>query len=925
MISTLAISKVGEYIIPGQSPEQVNIFRPSGIYIDGSGDVFFADYFNQLVQEVQSNASVLDFTLTLMPVRQGEQSAPQSQTVENDGNLPWAPTAITPDANAFVPAAGTTCVVGTPLAVDAQCVISAEFSPSPSVPIPANGPEFGNVDLPSVAVNTPLDIILVGDAIPANSTTVVVTSSLNPSSLGTPVTFTATVTTGAGTGPLDGAVTFYVDGVAPAVGGTVAVGATGVAAYTTATLTVGNHSITAVYMDINGAHLNSPTSAALVQTVTEGTVVVLVSSQNPSTAGQNVIFTATASSGIAGGVTPDGTVTFSDGSTILGTVTLSAAGIATFATATLTNGIHPIIATYNGDPLRQLQASMSNLVNQDVQVPSVVVLTSTPNPTNFGAPVTFTANVTSSSTQAPTGAVNFLDGTTLIGTATLNATGQAVFTTASLSSGTHPITAVYVGDNFNGSGTSNTVSEVIKPAATATTLTSSPSPPIAGGNTILTATITVTQGISTPTGTVTFTSGAAILGSAKVAASGIATLTVTFSPGSQSIVATYSGDANDVGSASAPLLLSVQIATSSSTVTSNLNPSVVLSPVTFSVTVTSNGGIPTGSVTFSADGVSIGTGTLNADGTATVMDATLTVGSHSITAAYAGDTDDAPSNSPALTQIVGTISTATALGVSTAGGATPEVILVATVVASTGPPPTGTVTFQSGSVVLGSAPLNSTGVAVLAPSLPAGSENVVAIYSGDATHSGSQSMPVSVSNVPLDFTVTVTPPSVTIPSSQSAVLNVALTSYSGFTDTIGLGCASLPAAVNCHFSTITEPLVANGTQTVQLTIDTNNPLGGGTSTASAQRPGAVKALFAGLTLPLSFFFGCLFWRLRRRHSAIFTTMAVLLFAMASMAITACNGFTQASASPGTYVIQVTGTGNSSDIVHYQNVTITITK
>jgi hypothetical protein len=186
-------------------------------------------------------------------------------------------------------------------------------------------------------------------------------------------------------------------------------------------------------------------------------------------------------------------------------------------------------------------------------------------------------------------------------------------------------------------------------------------------------------------------------------------------------------------------------------------------------------------------------------------------------------------------------------------------------------------------------------------------------------------MPVSVSNVPLDFTVTVTPPSVTIPSSQSAVLNVALTSYSGFTDTIGLGCASLPAAVNCHFSTITEPLVANGTQTVQLTIDTNNPLGGGTSTASAQRPGAVKALFAGLTLPLSFFFGCLFWRLRRRHSAIFTTMAVLLFAMASMAITACNGFTQASASPGTYVIQVTGTGNSSDIVHYQNVTITITK
>jgi hypothetical protein len=154
---------------------------------------------------------------------------------------------------------------------------------------------------------------------------------------------------------------------------------------------------------------------------------------------------------------------------------------------------------------------------------------------------------------------------------------------------------------------------------------------------------------------------------------------------------------------------------------------------------------------------------------------------------------------------------------------------------------------------------------------------------------------------------------------------VALTSFSGFTDTIGLGCASLPAAVNCHFSTYTEPLVANGTQTVQLTIDTNNPLGGGASTAGAQRPGAAKALFAGLTLPLSLFFGCLFFSLRKRHRAIFTTLAVVLFGFASMAVTACNGFTQVSATPGTYVIQVTGTGNSSDIVHYQNVTITIAK
>jgi hypothetical protein len=441
---------------------------------------------------------------------------------------------------------------------------------------------------------------------------------------------------------------------------------------------------------------------------------------------------------------------------------------------------------------------------------------------------------------------------------------------------------------------------------------------------VLTATVTVTLGVSTPTGTVTFTSGAATLGTAKVGANETATITVTFPPGSQAIVATYSGDTNDVGSASAPLALTVQTATTTSAVSSSANPSIVLASVTFTVKVTSNGGIPTGTVTFSADGSAIGPATLDATGSASISDASLAVGSHTITAVYGGDVNDAASTGT-LTQTVGTIATQTALGESTTTGANPEVILVATVVGATGPAPTGTVTFQSGNTVLGSAPLNASGVAILAPSLPAGTENVVAIYSGDTDHSASQSPAVPISNVPLDFTVTVTPASVTIPTSQSAALNVALTSYSGFTDTIGLGCASVPAAVNCHFSTISEPLVANGTQNVQLTIDTNNPLGGGTSTASAQRPGAAKALFAGLTLPLSLLFGCLFWRLRRHHSAVFTTLAVVLFGLASLAITACNGFTQSSAAPGTYVIQVTGTGNNSDIQHYQNVTITITR
>jgi hypothetical protein len=165
-------------------------------------------------------------------------------------------------------------------------------------------------------------------------------------------------------------------------------------------------------------------------------------------------------------------------------------------------------------------------------------------------------------------------------------------------------------------------------------------------------------------------------------------------------------------------------------------------------------------------------------------------------------------------------------------------------------------------------------------------------------------------------------------------VNVALTSISGFTDTIGLGCASLPAGVNCHFSTPSATLTANGTVNVTLTIDTNNPLGGGSSAMNLlpasqglQRlagEGKQIVSLAGLFLPLSVFFGCIFWRFRKRYAGLMTMALVLLLGGAALLVTGCGGFSQSSATPGTYVIQVTGTGVNSNISRYQNVTLVIT-
>ena len=186
---------------------------------------------------------------------------------------------------------------------------------------------------------------------------------------------------------------------------------------------------------------------------------------------------------------------------------------------------------------------------------------------------------------------------------------------------------------------------------------------------------------------------------------------------------------------------------------------------------------------------------------------------------------------------------------------------------------------------------------------------------------------MTISTTASDFNLKVTPNSVSIPTTENATVNVTLTSADGFTDTIGLGCASLPAGVNCHFSTPSATLAANGVVVVSLTIDTNNPLGGGTS-ASIARPamsGQRMVLAAGLLLPLGVLFGCIFWRFRRRYAQSMTVALMLLVGGGLLMATGCSGsFSQSSAAPGTYTIQVTGTGAKSNISHYENVTLTIT-
>jgi len=93
---------------------------------------------------------------------------------------------------------------------------------------------------------------------------------------------------------------------------------------------------------------------------------------------------------------------------------------------------------------------------------TTTTLTASPNPSISGEAVTFTATVSSSTGAPPDGeSVNFMKGTTVLGTGTLSG-GEASFTTSSLPLGTSSVDAVYGGDLNFVSSTSNKVKEVVK-------------------------------------------------------------------------------------------------------------------------------------------------------------------------------------------------------------------------------------------------------------------------------------------------------------------------------------------------------------------------------------------------------------------------------------------------------------------------------
>lgn len=294
---------------PGQTIGTLNF----GITVDVAGNLLIADWSNNRLLNVDVSGAALSFANTM--VGSTSSDSPKTATVTNLGNQP-----LIISGNPSYPAdfpeyssGANLCAASTFLGSGEVCNISAEFTPQ------AEGSRTANVVVTDNSLNmteTTQAVAVSGTAITKNVPTLALLASANPALLSSSVTFTITVSSGAGTP--SGSVGFY-DG--PTLLGTATL-ASGVATYATSSLTAGTHSITAHYA--GDSLFSSATSSAVALIVSDLNLAVATGGQSSAT--------------VAGGGTATYSLTIepSDGSTFPGDVSLSASGAPAGSTVTIT-------------------------------------------------------------------------------------------------------------------------------------------------------------------------------------------------------------------------------------------------------------------------------------------------------------------------------------------------------------------------------------------------------------------------------------------------------------------------------------------------------------------------------------------------------------------------------------------------------------
>jgi Glycoside hydrolase family 44/Bacterial Ig-like domain (group 3) len=281
-----------------------------------------------------------------------------------------------------------------------------------------------------------------------------------------------------------------------------------------------------------------------------------------------------------------GALRSSDGALTVVAINKTTSAIQTSLTlANFTSNATAAVYTYSNANLAQIVAGVpvavvSGALNYNFPAYSATVFVFTPEASapvatatslsasathaTSGQAVTFTGTVApKSGSGIPSGTVAFSDGSTQIGTASLNSSGSAAFDTSGLAIGSHSISAAYSGSANFASSTSPAVSVTISaPAkiATTTSVMASATQLTPGQNVTFTAGVAPQTGTGVPTGSITFLDGQTQLGTVTLNGGAASFSTANLAAGTHTITAAYSGDSNYAASISATSTVTVAVA-----------------------------------------------------------------------------------------------------------------------------------------------------------------------------------------------------------------------------------------------------------------------------------------------------------------------------------------------------------------------------
>jgi hypothetical protein len=426
------------------------------------------------------------------------------------------------------------------------------------------------------------------------------------------------------------------------------------------------------------------------------------------------------------------------------------------------------------------------------------------------------------------------------------------------------------------SGTANVTISALQLTGTAFQIVSGGSCPATLPFTIPTGTSCIVNVVFSPTTTTTYAEKA---------------LLTDNSPGSpQTVIATGVGVLN-------PTVLTLTAQPAAPTYG---DPVTVVAKIT--ETAASSVPLPTGQIAFAEGGTPLGAKVV-AQNAAQVGESLLTAGSHAFSAAYGGDSLYSLSNANLNLSVAKATPTISLISAPSPVDDGSPAVLTASVQFSASVP-TGSVEFLDGTTVLGTARLDSSGVATLSiPALGSGTHALDARYTGDSNFNAVTSANVGQGGG--SFTLKASAASA---SGTSETVTLTIAPVNGFNQTVALSCSSLPANASCGFSPSSVTLNGTSPATASMTISTQ---------ASCSNTGGSASFSGSMLLPCLFFFG-IFSRRKRLRALLFA--ACVFLAGSGCAGQKVTCFT----AEGNYTISVTGTSKVGSTTVTQVTTIAIT-